>query len=98
MPKDFRGQELEVGDRVVYVSAEGVRMVAEVIAVKNKIELRGPLGDEFWAKAENCFAVDLFKNESREKFAAGGVINASGVRYDPEECVYRIDQLSSKYR
>ena len=77
MPKDFRGQELEVGDTVVYVSGgrHTTRIIAEVIEIKKKVKVislaqdRTPLAypshldPGMWVQPYNCFAVDKFKGE-----------------------------------
>lgn len=77
MPKDFRGQELEVGDIVVYVSSGRYtdRIIGQVIDLKKKVKLQRvnrktlqPIEDTnelyyAWVEPENCFAVSKFKGE-----------------------------------
>lgn len=73
MPKDFRGQEIEVGDRVVYASGGRytTRMIANVVAVKKKVKIvpfragrvSSMLDDYLWVEPESCFAIEKFKGE-----------------------------------
>ena len=68
MPKDFRGQEIEVGDRVLYVSSvhHHIRYVAKVIKVQKRVQILSEnpkVTHPDWVESTSCFLVEVFKNE-----------------------------------
>lgn len=71
MTKDFRGQELEVGDRVLYVSSTHHyrRYVAKVIKIQKRVLILSEdpkVAHPEWVESTSCFLVEVFKNELPE--------------------------------
>ena len=70
MPKDFRGQEIEVGDRAIYVYSYGsglLRSIVEVLDVKTKVKVgifrQGKLVNQKWTNGESLCCVEYLKGE-----------------------------------